>query len=473
MISSGVQSGDVVAAVVSNSVYSFVLCLACLAVGAVWSSASCDLGANAILDRFSQVNPKLVFTDDGYVYAGKRIKLENKTVKWAQELGKCAPALSDVVVLPYSGTNVDISLIHRGIAYEDFLLRGVGRALEFEMLPFSHPAFILYSSGTGVLLKAKTDTILQHDARRSDVMFQYTTTSWVMWVLNFVNIAAGRSMLLYDGSPFHPTPTILLQLAEEVGVGVFGTSPRYLSEIRARGILPVVGGTPLLPVYCGEIQAKALGMAVDVFDSEKNGPVSIEREGRPGELVCTKPFPSQPLKFYGRDGLKKYRESYFDRYGTAVWRQGDYVRRVVDTGGFVFLGRSFGSSEIYAVVETISEIADSICVGQRRDKDLDERVLLFVVLKPPARLTEALTTKIKARIREKYSARHVPQYIFEVADIPYTLSGKKCEINVKNIVSGRELPVSGTVANPKSLELYKKYRDLPVEIAAVAKASKI
>ena len=148
MISSGVQSGDVVAAVVSNSVYSFVLCLACLAVGAVWSSASCDLGANAILDRFSQVNPKLVFTDDGYVYAGKRIKLENKTVKWAQELGKCAPALSDVVVLPYSGTNVDISLIHRGIAYEDFLRRGVGRALEFEMLPFSHPAFILYSSGT-------------------------------------------------------------------------------------------------------------------------------------------------------------------------------------------------------------------------------------------------------------------------------------------------------------------------------------
>ncbi|KAF7557422.1 hypothetical protein G7Z17_g639 [Cylindrodendrum hubeiense] len=488
MINSSIVPGDVVAAVISNSVHSIVLCLAALSIGAVWSSSSPDLGPDAIIDRYGQVEPKLIFADDGYIYSGKLIKLGDRINQWSRALSGGSGTLKDIVLLSYCDLDVDISTVYRGCSYADFLNRGTGQKLDFAMLPFSHPAFILYSSGTtgkpkcivhsagGVALKVKTDMILQHDVRKDDVVFQYTTTSWVMWVLNFVNISSGAAMLLYDGSPFHPTPTILLQLAEETGVSVFGTSPRYLAELKSRDIVPqklfnlsklrvmtstgsvlspelyewfystafppqaqlvsmsggtdisgcFVGGAPILPVYTGEIQAKALGMAVDILDSAQSEPVSIQVSGAPGELVCRKPFPSQPLQFYGSEAHQKYRSSYFDRFGPGIWCQGDFIQRLPDTGGDGVLNPSgvrFGSAEIYAVVDTFPHIADSICVGQKRDSDADERVLLFVKMKSGSKYTDELGGKLKTAIKERHTARHVPKFIFEVADIPYTVNG--------------------------------------------------
>ncbi|KAL4802567.1 acetoacetyl-CoA synthetase [Aspergillus unguis] len=541
LVSYGVKPGDRVAVVMSNSVTTIVLCLATLAIGAVWSSASPDLGSKAIIDRYRQIGAKVIFADDGYIYAGKRISLEERIATVSHALGESGQPLQGVVVVPYCGMPVDISKVRGGIKWSDFVKKGTGRQLSFEKLSFSSPAFILFSSGTtgapkciihsagGVALKVNTDSRLQHDMRPSDVFFQYTTTAWVMWILNFVNLSTGATMLLYDGSPFSPRPDTLLQLAASLGVTVFGTSPRYLSEIRSRGIIPrkqynleklrivtstgsvlsrdlyewfyregfpqktqvismsggtdiagsFVGGCPILPVYAGEIQARCLGMAIDVFDAQEAEPTSIVQSGAPGELVCTQPFPSQPLAFHGQDGDAKYRASYFARFGTRVWAQGDFIRFHVDTQGLEILGRSdgvlnpsgvrFGSAEIYEVIETFPQIADSICVGQRRASDADERVLLFIKMNPDQSPDASLISSIKQAIKTRYSPRHVPAYIFEVPEIPYTVNGKKCEINVKQIVSGTSTKVSGTVANPESLDAFKQYFDLPGDTAARAK----
>ncbi|KAF5707250.1 acetoacetate ligase [Fusarium globosum] len=532
MINSSVRSGDVVAAVITNSVDAMVICLATLSIGAVWSSSSPDLGPDAIHGRYGQVDPKLVFADDSYVYAGKLVRLGHRIEQWAERLRKSGTQLRNVVVIANHGVETDVSKIYRGCTYEAFLGRGSGQPLEFQLLPFSQPAFILYSSGTGVALKARTDSIIQHDMRTEDVIFQYTTTSWVMWLLNFMNLGSGASMLLFDGSPYHPRPTILLELAERTGVTVFGTSPRYLSDLRSRSIEPrklfnldrirvvtstgsvlsedlyrwfygrgfppeahlismsggtdiagsFVGGTPLLPVFAGEIQCKALGMAVDIYDPERADGVSVEHSGAAGELVCTQPFPSQPHEFHGPGGLEKYRSSYFQRFGPKVWCQGDFIQRLADTGGLIMLGRSdgvlnpsgvrFGSAEIYAVTETFSDISDAICVGQRRECDDDEQVLLFVKMKPDCPFTQDLQERLIVAIRDKYTPRHVPKYIFAVTEIPYTINGKKCEINVKHIVSGRAVAVSNTVANPQALELYKRFQDLPTQCKRIgAKAN--
>ncbi|KAH7142767.1 acetoacetyl-synthase [Dactylonectria estremocensis] len=535
MVNSGVRRGDVVAAVISNSVHAIAIAMAVLSIGAVWSSTSCDLGVAGIVDRYSQVSPKIVFADDGYVYAGKAVDLASRIRQWSLDLQRQTGKLSDVVVISSCNMEMDVSDVDHECTFEDFLSRDSGHSLEFDMVPFSHPAFILYSSGTtgvpkcivhstgGVALKVKVDMIIQHDVRTTDVVFQYTTTSWVMWVLNFINLSCGRAMLLYDGSPFHPRPTILLELAEYVGVGVFGTSPRYLSTLKSLGIRPrehfnlsnlrivtstgsalaedlyswfyetafppsvhlismsggtdiagsFVGGTPLLPVYAGEIQCKALGMAVDIYDSASESPISIESSGAPGELVCIRPFPSQPLAFVGKNGWDKYKSSYFGRFGPSVWCQGDFVQRSLDTNGIMMLGRSdgvlnpsgvrFGSAEIYAITDTLPELLDCLCIGQHRDVDQQERVLLFVKMKPGYPFTPEVETRIRSAIRDGCSPRHVPSLILEVSDIPYTVNGKKCEINVKHIVNGRAVSASGTVGNPEAFRLYYKYRDLPVE----------
>ncbi|KAI1018019.1 hypothetical protein LB504_003802 [Fusarium proliferatum] len=237
--------------------------------------------------------------------------------------------------------------------------------------------------------------------------------------------------------------------------------------------LTVVCGTPMLPVYAGDIQCKALGMAVHIYDSGTDEHVSVEQSGVPGELVCTKPFPSQPLAFLGKAGAKQYKASYFERYGPSVWCQGDFVQRSPGTGGIIMLGRSdgvlnpsgvrFGSAEIYAVMETFTEVLDSICVGQKREADYNERVLLFIKMRPGIPLTQHLETKIRAAIRDRHSPRHIPAYILEVNDIPYTANGKKCEINVKHVINGNRFAVAGSVANPTALKAYEKFRNLPAE----------
>ncbi|KAK5095933.1 hypothetical protein LTS08_007814 [Lithohypha guttulata] len=534
LVSSGVKLGDRVACVASNSVTTIALCLATLAIGAIWSSTSCDSGAAAIVARFEQIQPKIVFADDAYVYAGKLVKLGDRIVEWSNILGRHG-GLQHVVIIPSWGIDVDVSEVYRGLKWQEFHALGKGRAFETMLLPFHQPAFILFSSGTtgkpkcivhssgAIALKTNVDAQLQHDIRSSDVVFQFTTTAWVMWVLNFASLAVGASMLLYDGSPFHPKPDILLELAERLGVTVFGTSPRYLMELRSRGIIPrqmfrldklrivtstgavlnsdiydwfyktafpltthlismsggtdiagtFVGGTPLLPVYAGEIQAKSLGMAIDIFDSGLDRPLSIASTGQPGELVCTSPFPSQPVKFLGFDGQEKYRKSYFSRFGLEVWCQGDSIMLCPDTKGLIIVGRSdgvldpsgvrFGPAEIYAVTETFTtEIEDALCVGQRRQDDEDEAVLLFIKLKSPLQeLESGLVTKIKSAIRDRYSPRHVPTHVFKVADIPYTSNGKKCEINVKHIINGIETEIGSTVVNPESFKLYRHYLKLP------------
>ncbi|KAF4493694.1 acetoacetate- ligase [Fusarium agapanthi] len=488
MVNMGIGQTDVVAAVISNSVDAMAICLAALSVGAVWSSSSCDLGTAGIVDRYKQINPTIVFADNGYIYAEKTISLAERVIDWSHQLGRENPRLKHVVVVNYTDTPLDVSRVYRGCDIHTFLEKDNGAEMDYTLVPFSHAAFILYSSGTGVALKVKTDMSLQHDVRRSDVVFQYTTFTLT-----------------------------------ESRVSVFGTSPRYLAALKGHGVTPrqafdlsrlrvvtstgstlsaelynwfystgfpdtthlismsggtdiagsFVGGSPMLPVIAGEIQCKALGMSVDIYDASRDDPVSVEDLDQPGELVCTKPFPSQPLAFIGEKGAERYKSSYFERFGTKVWCQGDFIKRDRITGGLVMLGRSdgvlnpsgvrFGSAEIYAVTETFPEISDSICIGQRREVDEDERVLLFVKMHAGFSLDSKLQQRINAAIRCRYSPRHVPKFTFEVDDIPYTVNGKKCEINIKNIVNGREQAVSGAVSNPNALKLYEQYINLPPE----------
>ncbi|EDR11854.1 uncharacterized protein LACBIDRAFT_313724 [Laccaria bicolor S238N-H82] len=377
------------------------------------------------------------------------------------------------------------------------------------------PKCIVHSAG-GVLLQTKKDIKMTFDASPEDTYFQYTTTGWMMWTFMLTGLACGSRIILYDGSPFHPDLKTFLQFINNQGVSILGTSPRFLAEIQGKGINPLelgsfealktisctgavltlplfewafhafggdvhlvsmsggtdisacfVAGTPSLPVYSGEIQCKSLGMKVEIFDLSGN---NIEHLGEPGELVCTRPHPSLPVCFWGDEGGKKFLDAYFSMY-PGIWRQGDLIVVNQATKGIMILGRSdgvlnpsgvrFGSAEIYSALEPFSKVIDdSLCIGQRRSYDRDERVLLFVKMRAGYILSPALISQIRITIRRRLSARHVPAYIFEVSDIPYTVNGKKIEIAVKQIVSGSNLQPSGTVANPESLQLYYKYRDI-------------
>lgn len=365
-------------------------------------------------------------------------------------------------------------------------------------------------------MNSKKDCMIGFGILSTDVYFQYTTTGWMMWPFMLSGLACGARIVLYDGSPFHPDLRSYLKFVNDQGVTVFGTSPRFLTEIQMRDIKPLEiasfealremtvtgavitaplmewaheafgrklhvgsssGGTDVfcsfvtcvlsLPLHAGELQGKCLGMAVELFDpAGKN----IDNTGQPGELVITRPHPSIPVCFWGDESGKKFRQAYYDTY-PGVWRQGDFVVKNPKTKGFIFLGRSdgvlnpsgvrFGSAEIYTVLESFSdELDDSLCVGQRRAQDPDERVLLFLKMRSGRKLTPALIDRIKSAIRASLSPRHVPAYVFDTTDIPYTVNGKKIEIAVKQIVSGFDLKPSGTVANPESLNLYYKYRDI-------------
>ncbi|KAJ4483937.1 acetoacetyl-CoA synthetase [Lentinula aciculospora] len=539
MRANGSQIGDRVAAVVTNSIEAVVLALATASIGGIYSSTATDMGTQGILDRYRQIRPKFVFLETEVMYAGKTVDLREKisaVVKGLHEHG-----LKYTVLLPsaISGKEIKTDGLPDTVNLSKFLATGTGSDLVFEQLPFNHPLYILYSSGTsgppkcivhsagGVLMQTLKDQRMMFDMKDSDTLFQFTTTGWMMWNFMVSSLASGCRMVLYDGSPFHPTLEAYLKFISDAGVTLWGTSPRFLAEVKGRKLSPLkigsfeglrtlavtgavvtppmfkwtqeafggkfqfvstsggtdvccafVGGVPSLPVYVGEIQHKALGMAVEVFDEDGK---NIEHTGQAGELVCTRPHPSLPVMFWGDtpDG-KKFRDTYFNFY-PGVWRQGDFMVVNPKTKGIMILGRSdgvlnpngvrFGSGEIYTVLEKFNTvIEDCICVGQRRPNiDEHERVLLFLKMRAENKYTASLEKEIRSSIRTALSARHVPAYIFEVEDIPVTINGKKIEIAVKQIVSGSTLKPSGTVANPDSLKLYYKYKNIE-EIVEVGKA---
>ncbi|KAI0730268.1 hypothetical protein C8Q72DRAFT_793910 [Fomitopsis betulina] len=522
---SGITTGDRVAAIVTNSIDAVVIALAAATIGAIFSSTAPDMGTHGILDRYRQIQPKIIFSESEVVWAGKSFDVVPKVAEVAQALE--AHGLQRVVLLPSvaSGRELladQLAKVPKSTTFSLFLETGGDAPLVFEQLPFNHPLYILYSSGTtgppkciihtagGVLLNSKKDLRIHFGLTENDTYFQYTTTGWMMWPYMLHGLACGTRIVVYDGSPFHPDVRDFLQFLSREGVSVFGTSPRFLSEVQGKGIElgavltppmfewtqqafnpdihlmsisggtdicgAFVGGNPALPVYAGEIQCKTLGMKIEIFDLDGK---NIEDEGVPGELVCTRPHPSQPLGFWGDESGEKVRKAYFATY-PGVWHQGDFIVKNPKTQGLMILGRSdgvlnpsgvrFGSAEIYSVLEDFSDaVDDSLCVGQRRPQDKDERVLLFLKMRPSHPFNEALINRIRSAIRTALSPRHVPAYIFEIEEIPYTVNGKKIEIAVKQIVSGSTLKPSGTVANPDSLKLYYKFRNVEDLVKAKAK----
>ncbi|OQU99362.1 hypothetical protein CLAIMM_05001 [Cladophialophora immunda] len=521
MVSFGVGQGDRVAAVISNRPETMVLCLAALSLGAIWSTSSPDMGEQGILDRLFQIRPKLVFGETAVLYNGQMRDLRAKHQNCAARLA--SQAFQGYFLLETEGFRFEGHAQNVKIApWSNFIRQSTGRELTFAQLPFSHPGFIVYSSGTtgppkcivhsaaGLLLQVKKDSILGFDVQDGDVLLQYTTTGWIMWAMVLCGLAYGGQVVVYDGSPLNPDRLVLLRLIEKLRVTLLGTSARFLSDLKATNTCPrdildlsslrtvtstgstlpadvcewfyekgfpkhvhlastcgVVSGNPTLPVHSGEIQCESLGMAVDIADVSGETFRSVKAKREPGELVCTMPFPSQPIAFWGEHGAKKYQESYFERFGTGIWNQGDFVQMNTDTGGYVMLGRSdgvlnpsgvrFGSAEIYDVVEKFSEIEDSICVGQRRVTDKDESVILFVKMKGNAVLQDEIKEKLRQAIRSAHSPRHIPRHIFQTPEIPYTINGKKIEIAVKQIISGKKVTPSGTVANPQCFKFYERF----------------
>ncbi|XP_031298352.2 acetoacetyl-CoA synthetase isoform X2 [Camelus dromedarius] len=478
----GVKKGDRVVGYLPNSAYAVEAMLAAVSIGAIWSSTSPDFGVNGVLDRFSQIQPKLIFSVEAVVYNGK----EHGHVEKLQRVVKGLPDLKKVVVIPYvsSREKIDISKIPNSVFLEDFLATGMGEQapqLEFEQLPFSHPLFIMFSSGTtgapkcmvhsagGTLIQHLKEHVLHGDMTSSDIILCYTTVGWMMWNWVVSALATGAALVLYDGSPLVPTPNVLWDLVDRIGITILGTGAKWLSVLEEKDMKP--GGTDIIscfvgqncsiPVYRGEIQARNLGMAVEVWNEEGKAVW-----GESGELVCTKPLPCQPTHFWNDEDGSKYRKAYFSKF-PGVWVQGDYCRINPQTGGIVMLGRSdgtlnpngvrFGSSEIYNIVEAFEEVMDSLCVPQY-NKDGEERVVLFLKMAPGHAFGPDLVKSIRNAIRLGLSARHVPSLILETKGIPYTLNGKKVEVAVKQIIAGKAMEHRGAFSNPEALDLY---RDIP------------
>jgi acetoacetyl-CoA synthetase len=515
----GVTHGDRVVAYMPNMMETAIAMLAATSIGATWSSCATDIGAGAVLDRFGQIEPRVLFTVDGYLYKGKPFDSLSK----AAEIARGIPTLEKTVVASYLGARPDISQIPKAEHYDSFLFQERGLEIEFEQLPFEHPVYIMFSSGTtgkpkclvqgagGILINHLKELILHTDLRRQDVHFFITTCSWMMWNWMLSSLAVGNTLVLYDGNPAYPDPGAMWQLIEDERVTMFGTSASYINFLRSQQLKPGASydlarlreiwqtgsplspegfeyvyrdikkdvwfnsssggtdingcfctGSPINPVYPGQLQVPALAMKVNVYDEEGN-PV-VDREG---ELVCEAPAPSMPLYFWNDPDNKKYHNAYFDAYPN-VWRHGDYVKRDSETGGLTFHGRSdavlkpsgvrIGTAEIYNQVEKMEEIADSLAIGQRWKGD--QRVILFVKLAQGNELTEDLKNRIKKTLREKASPRHVPAKIIAIPDIPYTLNMKKVESAVTNLIHGRPVLNRDALVNPESLEHYMNVPEL-------------
>src|SRR3989337_59070 len=511
----GVAAGDRIAAYMPNLIETPVAMLAATSIGAIWSSCGTELGPKAVLDRFSQIEPTVVFTVDVYFYKGKVFDVLPNVEKIAEGI----PSLKRVVVIPYRGERPDISRIPNAVLYDDFISQDKQADIQFEQLSFDHPVYIMFSSGTtgkpkcmvqgagGILINHLKELILHTDLKREDRIAYITSPSWMMWNWLISSLAVGSTIVLYDGNPMYPDWRTMWRLIQDEQISIFGCSASYINYLRGIGAKPgkeynlsslreisqtgaplssqgfeyvyqeikqdlhlnsisggtdingcFVAGTPIQPVYAGELQGSALGMKVKAYDEKGNAVVDKE-----AELVCESPAPSMPIYFWDDPDGKKYRDAYFSFYPN-VWRHGDWILIHGDTGGITFLGRSdftlkpsgvrIGPAEIYNVVERFKEIADSMVVGQ--DWKGDQRIILFVKLAQGFQLTEDLKNKIKNALREEASPRHVPALIMEAPDIPYTFNMKKVESSVTNLLNGRPVTNRDALVNPESLGFYER-----------------
>jgi acetoacetyl-CoA synthetase len=516
----GIRPGDRVVGFMPNMMETMIAMLAAVSLGAVWSSCSPDFGIKGVLDRFGQIEPKIIFTANGYSYNGKTFDSLARVADIIRQL----PSIQKVVVVPYTEERADLSGVPHAVHYRDFLIPSGAGEIDFAQLPADHPLYIMYSSGTtglpkcmvqgaaGILVHHLKELLLHTDLKREDTIFYFTTCGWMMWNWLTSSLAAGATLVLFDGSPFYPDPGVLWKMAQEEKITIFGTSARYLAALEKEGIAPgktcdlsplravlstgsplpvesfhyvyreikqdvqlssIAGGTdlngcfalgnPLLPVYEGELQCRGLAMKVKAYNAEGKAVV-----GEQGELVCEAPFPSMPLYFWKDPDNEKYLNAYFRVYPN-IWTHGDFIE-ITENGGVIFYGRSdatlnpggvrIGTADIYRQVETLEEIADSIVIGQ--DWDNDVRIILFVKLAPGVALNDALVKKINKTVRENTSPRHVPAKIIPVDDIPYTINMKKVELAVRNVVHGKPVTNKDALANPQALDLYKDLPELQV-----------